>query len=170
MAVTAAVLQRPAAALTTWATIQPETTQSETATGNFQKPAVRTFRSHMLFASALRDFHDSFSWFVIVANGLAGIWALLAHWNEGLRQRSLWWFIAVAQTLVFVQIAGGIAIVAGEGVEVDGFHLFYGGLCVLSVGILYSYRQQLVKWRFLLYGIGGLFIMGLATRALSVAG
>ena len=123
----------------------------------------------MLLASVLGTFHDSFAWFVIVANGLAGLWGVLAHWIAGLQQRSLWWTIALAQGLVFVQVATGIALVAGEGVEVEGFHLFYGGLSVLSVGILYSYRQQLAKWRFLLYGIGSLFIMGLAIRALSVA-
>jgi len=122
-----------------------------------------------VLASALGDFHDSFSWFVIVANGLAGFWALSAHWSEGLQQRSLWWFIAVAQVLVFAQVVVGISLVAAENIEVDGFHLFYGGLCVLAVGILYSYRQQLAKWRFLLYGLGELFIMGLAIRALSVA-
>lgn len=123
-----------------------------------------------MFATLISDFHDSFSWFVIAGNALSGVWSLSAHWVHGLRQKSLWWFIALAQITIFVQVALGIAVIVADGVEVDGFHLFYGGLLVLTVGILYSYRQQLAKWRYLLYGLGGLFMMGLAIRALSVAG
>lgn len=123
----------------------------------------------MLAISLLQNFHEDFSWFVIVSNGMAGVWAVLAHKITSLQQRSLWWLIALAQVLVFVQVVIGIALIAGENLEVDSFHLFYGGLCVLAVGILYSYRQQLAKWRYLLYGLGELFIMGLAIRALSVA-
>lgn len=118
----------------------------------------------------LSDFHENFAWFVIAANGLAGVWSLSAQWLTGLRMRSLWWLVAVAQTLIFVEIALGIGIIASRDIQIDSFHVFYGGLCVLSVGILYSYRHQLAPKRWLLYGIGSLFIMGLAIRALSVAG
>jgi hypothetical protein len=37
------------------------------------------------------------------------------------------------------------------------------------VGILYSYRQQIRYRIYLLYGFGGLFVMGLGIRAMLVA-
>jgi hypothetical protein len=36
------------------------------------------------------------------------------------------------------------------------------------VAIIYSYRHQLEKYRYLLYGGGGLFLMGLGIRAMLV--
>jgi hypothetical protein len=38
------------------------------------------------------------------------------------------------------------------------------------VGIIYSYRAQLKPHLYLLYGFGGLFLMGLGIRAMLVAG
>ena len=48
------------------------------------------------------------------------------------------------------------------------FHMFYGFLTIISVAIIYSYRHQLREKLYLLYGLGGLFIMGLALRAWQV--
>ena len=39
---------------------------------------------------------------------------------------------------------------------------------ILAVGIIYSYRAQLAPHRYLLYGLGGLFLMGLGIRAMIV--
>ncbi len=44
--------------------------------------------------------------------------------------------------------------------------MFYGFVAFASVGIIYSYRQQLEEWTYLLYGFGGLFLMGLGLRAI----
>src|SRR5690606_3499756 len=52
--------------------------------------------------------------------------------------------------------------------EVPDFHAFYGFVALASVGIIYSYRQQLAARRYLLYGLGGLFLMGLAIRAMVI--
>jgi hypothetical protein len=46
--------------------------------------------------------------------------------------------------------------------------MFYGFLTIISVGIIYSYREQLRDRLYLLYGLGGLFIMGLGIRAWQV--
>jgi len=42
-------------------------------------------------------------------------------------------------------------------------------VAVITVGLLYSYRQQMRYRIYLLYGGGGLFVMGLGIRALLVA-
>jgi hypothetical protein len=107
---------------------------------------------------------------VVVGNGLAGLWALGAHWLTPLRTRALWWFTIVAEVAIFVQVALGVGLVAGEGLEAPQFHLFYGFVAIIAVGVIYSYRQQLAAWRYLLYGLGGLFLMGLGIRAMLVAG
>ena len=48
------------------------------------------------------------------------------------------------------------------------FHALYGFVALASVGIIYSYRHQLAGRRYLLYGLGGLFLMGLGIRAMVI--
>lgn len=105
---------------------------------------------------------------MIAGNGLAGAWALAAHRWEALRTPALWWFTAVAQVSVFVQAGLGAGVVAGQDAEAAQFHMFYGFVAIAAVGILYSYRQQLRHRLYLLYGFGGLFVMGLGIRAVQV--
>jgi hypothetical protein len=116
----------------------------------------------------LLDYHEAFAWFVIISNGLAGLWALGAHWFEPLRTRALWWFITIAELTIFVQVAMGVGLVAGQGFEAPKFHMFYGFVAIITVGLIYSYRQQMEKHKYLLYGLGGLFLMGLGIRAMLV--
>jgi hypothetical protein len=122
-----------------------------------------------ILATTLRDIHVAWAWVVIVGNGLAGLWSLAAHRYEALRTRALWWFTVAAEVSVFVQAGLGTAMVAGQHIQPVKFHLFYGFVAIISVGILYSYRQQMRHKLYLLYGGGGLFIMGLGIRALLVA-
>ncbi len=122
----------------------------------------------LLASLFLLDLHTAWAWFVIIGNGLAGAWALGAHWVPSLRVRALWWFTIVAEVAIFVQVALGVALVAGEGIEAPQFHMFYGFVAIIAVGIIYSYRAQMEQWRYLLYGGGGLFLMGLGIRAMIV--
>ena len=119
----------------------------------------------MTFAS-LRGVHDNFAWFMVIGNGLAGAWALAAHFREPFRIRALWWLTFVAELSVFVQASLGAGMVAGQDIEVPRIHMFYGFLTIIAVTILYGYRQQLSDKRYALYGGGGLFIMGLGIRAM----
>lgn len=116
--------------------------------------------------AALQALHNAWAWVVIVGNGLAGLWALGAARWTGLRRPALWWFTAFAEVAVFVQVVTGVVLVAGEGAEVPQFHMFYGFIAVVAVGIIYSYRAQMQYRLYQLYGLGGLFVMGLAIRAL----
>jgi hypothetical protein len=119
-------------------------------------------------ALMLLDLHISWAWFVIIANGLAGLWALLAHRIEAMRTRALWWFTLLAQITVFVQVVLGVALVNRNKLEFPAFHAFYGFVGVIAVAIIYSYRNQMKHKLYLLYGIGGLFLMGLGIRAMLV--
>jgi hypothetical protein len=116
----------------------------------------------------LLDVHESFAWVVIVSNALAGAWALAAHWIEPLRVRALWWFVIAAEATIFVQVVLGVLLITVEDFEPPRFHMFYGFVALFTVLIVYAYRPQLEKYRYLLYGLGSLFLMGLAIRALEV--
>ena len=114
------------------------------------------------------DAHSAWAWFVIIGNGLAGVWALAAHRWVSLRSRALWWFIAFTQVSIFVQVVLGVILVARDKIEAPQFHMFYGFVAIIVVGILYSYRNdKFLRGKvYLLYGGGGLFLMGLAIRAM----
>lgn len=116
----------------------------------------------------LVDLHKSWAWVVIFGNALAGIWALGAHKLPQLRSRALWWFTAAVQVAIFVQVAMGVALVNHNKLEFPQFHAFYGFVAIIVVAIIYSYRAQLKKKVYLLYGFGGLFLMGLSIRAMLV--
>ncbi len=117
---------------------------------------------------SLHDLHVTLGWAVVVANAAAGTWALAAHWVTGLRNRALWIGVAIAQVLIAIQVILGVINMQVNDIEVNGVHLFYGFIALFTVGIIYSYRQQLEQWQFLLYGLGGLFLMGLALRSMFI--
>jgi hypothetical protein len=119
-------------------------------------------------ALMLRDLHVSWSWVVIIGNALAGIWALAAHKVTQLRSRALWWFTGLVQFSVFVQVALGVALVNKHKIGFPQFHAFYGFVAIIAIAIIYSYRAQLKSRVYLLYGFGGLFLMGLGIRAMLV--
>jgi hypothetical protein len=107
---------------------------------------------------------------LIITNALAGCWALGAHWSTFLRTKVLWWFTGLAQATVFVQAILGVVLVNRYDFELDSFHALYGFSAIVAVAIVYSYRAQMRHRLYLLYGLGGLFIMGLGVRALYLRG
>ena len=115
----------------------------------------------------LRDLHTAWGWVMIGGNGVAGVWALAAARVPGLRTRALWWFTAFAEVAVLVQVCLGVGLV-GEDRRAEQFHMFYGFVALIAVAIIYSYRSQLRHRLYLLYGLGGLFVMGLGLRAVQV--
>ena len=121
-----------------------------------------------MLSTSLLEFHTSWAWIVIIANGLAGLWALSAHKITQLRTRALWWFTGLAQITIFVQVALGVILVNKQKLEFPAFHAFYGFVAIIAVAIIYSYRFQLKSRMYLLYGGGGLFLMGLGIRAMLV--
>jgi len=105
---------------------------------------------------------------MIIGNGLAGLWCLAAHRWPALRTRALWWFTIAAEIAVFIQVGLGVAAMQAENLKPKQFHMFYGFVAIISIAIIYSYRSQLRHRLYLLYGFGGLFIMGLGIRAVIV--
>ena len=118
---------------------------------------------------SLYDLHSSWALVVIAANALAGVWALATNkipaMREGPVHRAMWGFTIFAQLAIAVQVTLGALLLQEEGRDAPSIHVFYGFVSLATVGIIYSYRQQLTEWRYLLDGFGGLFLMGLALRA-----
>ena len=116
-----------------------------------------------------KNIHHGWAWVVIVANGLAGLWALAANWLPRLRTRALWWFIGAAEVAVFVQVCLGAFLVGHFKVKLPQFHAFYGFVAIIAVAVIYSYRHQMRHRLYFLYGFGSLFVMGLGIRAMLIA-
>ncbi len=117
----------------------------------------------------IRDLHGWWSWVVVVGNAVAGLWCLGAHWWAPLRVKAVWVAVVFVELTIFVQVALGVYMVAVEDISAPGMHMFYGFISVVTVAILYGYRNQVRAWQFLLYGFGGLFLMGLGIRAMVLA-
>lgn len=117
---------------------------------------------------SLNDIHRWLALFMIGSNAFVGVWALIAQYTPSFRQRVLWWVTAVAQMSTIAVAAVGALIVNRRGVELDSFHALYGFSTIFAVAILYSYRNSpfISDKVHLLYGCGGLFIMGLGIRAM----
>lgn len=117
---------------------------------------------------SLSGLHSAGAWVVIVANALVGLWTLGAERLPALRRRALWWCTVAAEVAIFVEVALGAALVAVEDRQAAQFHALYGFVAIVAVGLLYSYRSQLEHRIYLLYGLGGLFLMGLCLRAVQI--
>ena len=118
--------------------------------------------------ASIRDIHQTLAWVSVLGNAVAGLWALGAHSSVALRGRALWWWTAAAQLAIVGQAFTGAALVTVEGLDPPEFHLLYGSVAVLSVGIVYGYRHQVESRRYLVYGLSGLFLMGLGVRAMVI--
>lgn len=119
------------------------------------------------------DIHWFWGYVSIVVNGLAGLYCLAAWRWKGLRGKPVWIVTIAAESAVLVQVLSGTILVAGDKgfqATVPRFHMFYGFVIFITIGLLYQYRAQMKGRLELLYGLGGLFIMGLGIRAVLQTG
>jgi hypothetical protein len=114
---------------------------------------------------ALFDFHRVWGYVAIVMNAIAGVIALVAWRRRALRGRWVWIATIVAEGAILLQVLVGTILVASKDYVAPRFHMFYGFVAFLTVGIAYQYRNQMRGRREMFYGLVGLFIMGLGIRA-----
>ena len=115
---------------------------------------------------SLLDLHRWLAWFLVLANGAVGAWALIAYWQPRFRLTVLWWCIGLAQISTFAIAIVGVLLVNRYDLVLDDFHALYGFTAIVAVGILYAYRNSpfMRGKEHLLYGLGSWFIMGLGIR------
>ena len=63
------------------------------------------------------------------------------------------------------QGARSLGLVVSKDYSAPRFHMFYGFLAFITVGLAYQYRTQMRGRAEMLYGLVGLFLMGLGIRA-----
>jgi len=103
---------------------------------------------------------------VIVGNGLAGAYALAAWRVPRLRGRPVWVAVGLAQVTMLVQVTIGVVLVSDETIVAPRFHMFYGFVGFITVGLAYSYRISMRGRLEMFYGFVGLFLMGIGIRAM----
>ena len=115
---------------------------------------------------SLAGLHTVWAWVVIVANGLAGLIALVA-WRVPGRLRRRWWVVAaaIAEIALLVQVTTGAILVSDETISAPRVHMFYGFVGFATVGLAYSSRDSMRGRLEVLYGLVGLFLMGIGIRA-----
>jgi len=119
----------------------------------------------------LLDFHKVWAYVAITANALAGIVCLIAWKVRAWRERRWIWVVTIAaESAMMLQVVVGVTLVASDEYVAPRFHMFYGFLAFLTVGIAYQYRRQMRGRREMFYGLVGLFLMGLGIRAVLQAG
>ena len=115
--------------------------------------------------STLFDFHKVWGYVAIGANAIAGIIALVAwRWKKA-RGKYVWIVTIIAESALMLQVLVGTILVASKDYVAPRFHMFYGFVAFITVGLAYSYRFQMRGRLELLYGIVGLFLMGVGIRA-----
>ena len=102
---------------------------------------------------------------VIVGNALAGLAALLAWRVPGLRGRWVWAAAGAAEVALLLQVAIGAVLVSSKRFTVPRFHMFYGFVGFITVGIAFGSRDSMRGRLELFYGLAGLFLMGVGIRA-----
>ena len=115
----------------------------------------------------LLDVHRVWGYSAIVANFLAGAYTLSAWKWPRFRTKWLWWPTIIAEAMMIIQVFLGVLLVSAQGFKPPRFHMFYGFVSFITIGLLYSYRYvwHAKNWMELAYGLGGIFIMGLGIRA-----
>jgi len=115
----------------------------------------------------LLDVHRVWGYSAIVANFLAGAYTLSAWKWPRFRTKWLWWPTIIAEAMMIIQVFLGVLLVSAQGFKPPRFHMFYGFVSFITIGLLYSYRYvwRAKNWMELAYGLGGIFIMGLGIRA-----
>lgn len=113
----------------------------------------------------LLDVHRAWGYAAIVANFLAGVYTLAAWRWPRLRNRWLWWPTIVAESMMMVQVVLGVLLVSVQDFKPPRFHMFYGFVAFITVGLAYSYRYAMKGKMEMWYGLVGLFLMGVGIRA-----
>jgi hypothetical protein len=120
--------------------------------------------------SALLDFHEIWGYIAIGLNALAGLVALVAWRWKPARGKWVWILTIIAESALMLQVLVGTILVASKDYVAPRFHMFYGFVAFLTVGIAYQYRRQMRGRSEMFYGLVGLFLMGLGIRAVLQAG
>ncbi|MGH9043058.1 MAG: hypothetical protein ACRDZ3_22830 [Acidimicrobiia bacterium] len=104
----------------------------------------------------------------VLANAVAGVIGLLAWQRPGWGRRGLAVATVLAQATILVQVTTGALLESSPRYVVDRIHIFYGFVAFVTVGIVVASRDQIRNNQEMVLGLAGLFLMGVALRAIQV--
>lgn len=78
----------------------------------------------------------------------------------------MWIATIFAESAIMLQVLVGVIMVSGNEYEAPRFHMFYGFVAFITVGLAYSYRYAMKGKMEMWYGLVGLFLMGVGIRAI----
>jgi hypothetical protein len=114
----------------------------------------------------LHDVYSAGLWAQVGTCAAVGAWALAAHQWQQVRGRALWIATTIAYLVVVANVVMASTLLARYDWEFPELHMLYEFSGIVAIGIIYSYGVQLKVRRYLIYGGGGLFLMGLALRSI----
>lgn len=127
----------------------------------------RAARRGEVAITTLFHVHRSWGYVAIGLNALAGVIALVAWRVPKFRGRWVWTATIVAEGALLVQVLLGVILVSDKayGKAVPRFHMFYGFVAFITIGLAYQYRDSMRGRLEMFYGFVGLFLMGVGIRA-----
>ena len=90
---------------------------------------------------------------------------MLAWQKPRFRGRYVWIATIVAEGAILLQVLVGVVLVSNKEYQAPRFHMFYGFVAFITVGLAYSYRYAMKGKMEMWYGLVGLFLMGVGIRA-----
>lgn len=108
-------------------------------------------------------------WATIAANGLAGVYALVAWRRPRWRGRPVWVTVIAAQVVLAVQVTLGAILENDEAIAAPRIHMFYGFVGLIIAALAYSYRLSMRDRLEMYFGFVALLIMGVGVRAVVTA-
>jgi mannitol-specific phosphotransferase system IIBC component len=101
---------------------------------------------------------------------IVGIWGLLTYFRKGLASGGFRSTMVMTEILFVVEGLLGMALYVGGRRPHDVLHILYGVLLVIALPIGLSYTTgREARREPLVFGVIGLFMVGLAIRALTTA-
>jgi heme A synthase len=116
--------------------------------------------------TAVLSFHRGLFFAGVVITIVVGVWGLVMFFRRRPPGGALNSALVLTEGLFVLQGLVGIALFAGGRRPHDALHWLYGVLLVIALPIAMSYSSGRAERRqSLVYGLAGLFMAGLAIRA-----
>jgi hypothetical protein len=77
----------------------------------------------------------------------------------------VWIATILAEAAILLQVLTGTILESSKQYTAPRFHMFYGFVAFITVGLAYSYRYAMKGKMEMWYGFVGLFLMGVGIRA-----
>ena len=121
----------------------------------------------MVLVSQLHDNLANTMWMFMLACGIWGVFSAL----RGGFSASLAGALVIGEGLIIVQgILGGVSYLTGARPG-QSLHFLYGLAAAITLPGIYTYaRNRPAKQQAMLFGLGALFVFGLAIRGITTGG